>query len=285
MTDSVTHVTQQVGRYTVSAAVTFGPRLVSLLPDGGPELLARLDPGLTLEVGNGDVFRFQGGHRLWASPEVPAVTYSPDDAPCEVSYAEGRLQMSGTVDSAGFLKEMTVSAEGDRLIVDHSLTWLGEDPTTVGAWAITQVPLGATAILPLVGDGNGDELQADRSLVLWSYTDLTDSRLALHRQAVLIETTPGSSLKVGSGPAPGSIGYLRQGWLFTKSIETVDHGEYPDRGAVAQVFTNQHFCELESLGPLQKLRKGDSLAYREAWSATRCPDTETALASLLGEGP
>lgn len=284
VTDSVTHVTQQVGHYTVSAAVTFGPRVVSLIPDGGPDLLAHLDPGLTLDTGNGEVFRFHGGHRLWASPEVPAVTYAPDDAPCEVSYAEGRLRMKGTVDPAGILKEMSVSAAEDRLIVDHRLTWLGDHPTTAGAWAITQVPLGATALLPLVGNRNGDELQADRSLVLWPYTQLADSRLTLHRQAVLIETNPGPPLKLGSGPAPGSIGYLRQGWLFTKRIEAVDHGDYPDRGAIAQVFTNQHFCELESLGPLRELRAGDSVDYREIWSATRCPDPETALASLLGDG-
>jgi len=275
-------VTHQVGRFSVTAAVTFGPRLVGLVPEGGPDLLVRLGPDIGVDDGNGGVFRFRGGHRLWLSPEVPEVTYSPDDAPCVVTYAEGRMNVEGVVDGAGFIKELTVSAEEDRLVVDHRATWTGVEPITVGAWAITQVPLGGRAILPLGSPGDGTELKADRSLVLWPFTRLTDQRLSMAEDAVLIETVPGGRLKLGSGPTPGSIGYLHEGWLFTKSVGAATDLDYPDRGAVAQVFTNEDFCELESLGPLRRLQSGGSIEHREVWFAARCPDRETALARLVG---
>ena len=82
------------------------------------------------------------------------------------------------MDRAGLLKEISVSATagGDAVVVEHVLTRRGR-PVDVAPWAITQLPLGGTAIVPVDGPDGGP--QANRSLVLWPYTDLGDDRTRL----------------------------------------------------------------------------------------------------------
>lgn len=270
-------VTCRLGAYEVTVATEFGPRLTNVRLAGGDDLLLRLPPDLTV-----DGFRFRGGHRLWATPEVPSITYAADDHPCRVEEEDGRILVSAPPDAAALAKQIELTADGDGLVVDHRLTWTGPGSITLGAWAITQVPLGGKAIVPLRGVDGTPALQADRSLVLWPYTDLSDDRLALFASAALItaEARP-TAFKVGTGPAPGQVGYLRDGWLLTKTFAPAGNGDYADRGAVAQVFTNQRFCEVESLGPMMELSTGATVAHRETWHIERCPDIETAIERVM----
>ena len=39
---------------------------------------------MTLSCPGSEPFHLRGGHRLWAAPEDPRVTYRPDDDPVEV---------------------------------------------------------------------------------------------------------------------------------------------------------------------------------------------------------
>lgn len=273
--------THRVGSYDLSVATGFGPRLTLLRHADGPNVFVRLGPEVTLEAGQLGVFRFRGGHRLWASPEVPEVTYAPDDHECAVSYQEGVLRAEGAVDTAGFRKRLEVWADGDQLVVDHRLTWVGDSPIMAAAWAISQVPTGGTALLPLGRSEGGSVRQADRSLVLWPYTDPTDPRVYLQAGLAVVEALPGPALKLGAGPAPRRLGYLRDGWLFTKTVPAATANRYPDRGAVGQVYTNGRFCELESVGPLVSLAPGSSVDHQERWRVTRCPNVESAVELVL----
>ncbi|MET0830814.1 MAG: hypothetical protein ABWY62_00410 [Acidimicrobiia bacterium] len=274
----------RIGRYRVEVATGFGPRVTGLSIDEGPELLARLDPATGLALDGGGFYRFHGGHRLWAAPEVPDVTYAPDDHECSVIRDGEALTVSAPVDRAGLVKEISVAAfaGGDALVIDHRLTsWGGT--VDVAPWAITQVPLGGTAILPVSGPGDG--LQANRSLVLWPYTDLWDDRIGWRGDLVLIDAAGGPPVKLGSGPAPGRIGYFHQGILFVKKIPAATEGDYPDRGAVGQVYVGQGFCELESMGPLVTLVDGASVTHRETWTVVDCADLEAACATVSGTVP
>lgn len=273
-------VTQVLGEYRLTVATRYGPRLLGLEREDSPDMLVRLGSGAAIESGN-STFRFRGGHRLWAAPEQPHLTYVPDDDPVDISSEADALRVVGPVDAAGFQKVLEIRTEGTGVAVEHRLYWQGDGTITAAAWAITQVPLGGTAILPIGGPAE-DGLQADRSLVLWPYTDLSDPRLRPHQSALLIEGRPGGRLKVGSGPTPGRLGYLRDGWLFTKTVEPAGDGEYADRGAVAQVFTGGEYLELETLGPLTELVPGAAAGHREVWHVNRCPDREVALEAVVG---
>jgi hypothetical protein len=135
------------------------------------------------------------------------------------------------------------------------------------------------AILPL-GRSEG-ELQSDRSLTLWPYTDLADPRLRIEHNAVIVQAQGGRPLKIGVGPNPGRLGYLLDGFLFTKEVPPALDRPYADRGAVGQIYVGPDFCELESLGALANLDPGQSVTHRELWSLAECDDAESARQRLV----
>lgn len=266
----------ELGPYSIAAATTFGPRLVSLRYRHGPELFARLSDEVLIAHPDSGTYRFRGGHRLWAAPEVPAITYASDEHPCAVTTEDDGLAIAAPVDPAGLVKKVNVSLEGERLVVEHHLTNAGLRPLTVAVWGITQFRLGGAALMPIGSGVVHDPFQADSSLVIWPYTDLTDQRLSWRRQTAIVAGTPGPAFKIGSGPDPGRIGYLFARHLFIKEVLPAGTGRYIDRGAVAQVYVENSFCELESVGPSATLDPGSSVSHREIWEVTECADLAAA---------
>ena len=269
-----------LGSYRVRVATGYGPRVIGLSLGVGPELFAQLPPEIVIERPDSGTYRFHGGHRLWASPEVPEITYAPDEHSCDVTRGPDQVSITGPADRAGLAKSIVVRLDGGRLSVVHTLLNEGTGTIAAAPWAITQFPLGGLALMPLAAPGSHG-LQASHSLILWPYTDLSDPRLRWREQALLIETVAGPKLKVGSGPAPGRLGYLRQGHLFTKEVAPVGPGAYPDRGAVAQVYADGSFCELESVGPIEELAPGASVSHTETWAVETCDDLEAAYRTVV----
>ena len=263
-----------MGSYIVSIPDSFGPRILGFRRKESPDLFATLDDDVVLEHPESGVYRFRGGHRLWAAPELPAVTYAPDDEECEVSYGRGLVTLTGPVDRAGLSKRLVVTAEGSSLVVDHTLTNHGPAAREIAPWAITQFRLGGLALMPL-GRSESD-VQGDRSLTVWPYTDLSDPRLTMDQSSLTVAAEPGPAFKIGVGPNPGRLGYLLDGWLFLKEIALAFDRPYADRGATGQIFVENKFCELESLGALIRLAPGERVSHRELWSLTECDGMETA---------
>ena len=277
-------LTVHLGPYTVAAATGFGPRLLSLSHKDGPEMFAHLADDAVIESHpGGEVYRLHGGHRLWAAPEVPSITYAPDEHACDVVTGPDTISIAAPTDRAGLAKRLVISLDGDRLVVDHYLTNRRNEPLAIAPWGISQLRLGGTALLPVAPAATDDDLLADRSLVLWPYSNLGDPRLSLTEHAVVAEATPGPRLKLGSGPNPGQLGYLFEGFLFTKQVTPATTGTYADRGAVGQVFIDEICCELESLGPLTTVETDATIAHTEVWEVSPCPDLAEARRRVTGD--
>jgi hypothetical protein len=270
----------EAGRYRFKVATTYGPRIVSLRLEEGPELFAQLPEHVVIEHPASGVYRFHGGHRLWVAPEVPIITYASDTHACEVTSSTDGFTVTAPVDEAGFVKEIRVTSQPEGLLVDHRLTNAGQVLVQAAAWSITQFPLGGTAIMPVAGE-KGDPFQADASVIVWPYTNMADPRLSWIGRLALIGATVGPRFKIGSAPRPGRLAYHREGYLFIKEVPASDGGAYPDRGAVGQVFVDDNFCELESLGPLTGLEPGESLVHQETWKATECASLTLACQQTL----
>lgn len=248
---------------TLFVTVSVGPRILGLI-GAGTNIMAVV-PGETLDGPRGEPFLLRGGHRLWAAPEIPAITYEPDDRACEATSLNGGVRVATPVDGAGLVRALEIQAAGDGWFVDHELRNASDRPRRVAPWAITQLRPGGLAELPL-GD-RGEGMQADRSLVLWPYTDLDDPRLRFERDAIGVHAVPGHGpVKVGVAPGLGRLRYHIDGELFEKRVEVLPSARYPDRGAAVQVFAQDDFCELETLGPLVTLRPGEATAHREGWT-------------------
>lgn len=268
-----------LGPYHLEIAVEFGPRITSLRLDDGPQLLARLGSEAGVRH-DGGFYAFRGGHRLWAAPEIPVITYADDDHRCEVLEIDGVVKVTAPTDDAGLVKEIEVTLDGGDLVVDHRLTSPNGASGPTAVWAITQFPLGGTALVPLIGADTTPS--ANRYLVMWPYTSLEDRRVTLSDDVLELDAGPGPQLKFGFGPSPGRLGYLQDGLLFAKEVESAKGREVPDFGAAGQVYVGQGFCELESVGGLTDLRDGGAASLRERWTVVDCPDIDAAIQLTLG---
>ncbi len=261
----------ELGPYRLAIAEDFGPRITSVRRGNGPEALATLEPETAIEHPGG-VFRFRGGHRLWAAPETPAITYASDDHRCSVAFDGEGVRVTAPADDAGLVKELRVRDDGESLIVEHFIA--GEvTGNMVAPWAITQLSLGGVAIIPLTGEETGP--RPNRQLVLWPYTTMTDDRLHYGDKTIRIEARGSKPLKLGIGPTVDRLGYLKDEQLFIKSLVASSPGPVPDFGAAGQVYIGQGFCELETVGGLVDLRQGAATST-ERWTLLPCDDVAEA---------
>jgi hypothetical protein len=264
----------ETGGLRAWVATGFGPRVVGLEVEGSGNLFAEL-PDAFLPVPGGGRFRFRGGHRLWEAPEEPATTYRPDDAPVDVAVFAAGLRVTGPSDAGtGLRRSIELRAGGESTLeVRHVIRNAGPAPARLAPWAITQLPVGGTAWLPFGAAGADTESPLpDRLLVLWPYTDLVDPRLQLANGWAEIEVRPRDDgphrLKLGASGRAGRLLYLRDGWLFEKRHDAPP-GPTPDFGAAAQVYADERFVELESLGGLIDVPPGGEASHLERWHVVR----------------
>lgn len=268
-----------LGPYRLEIATDFGPRITSFRRGEGPEQFVSLGKEAALEHPGG-TYEFRGGHRLWAAPESPDVTYASDTHDCVISEGDGVVSVTAPRDDAGLVKEITVSDDDDSLVVEHRLTSSSEHGMIVAAWAITQLPMGGTAIVPFEAEDTGPS--ANRYLVLWPYTSIEDRRVNLCDEAIEVRALDGPDLKLGVGPSPGRLGYYQDGVVYIKEVEPAADREVPDFGAAGQVYIGQGFCELESVGGLTDLSNGGEALVRERWSIAECADLDAAIQLTVG---
>ena len=268
--------TVDLGSYRLEIAEEFGPRITGLTRDGGPDLFARLDDSVVIDRSDGPSFVFRGGHRLWASPEMPAITYAPDDRQGRWAQERDTVHIWAQPDPAGLTKHLAISFEEGLLRVDHEIVGAR---LPAAAWGITQLKLGGTAILTLPHADTAP--LPDRSIIVWPYTDVGDGRLSIEDGHLAIEATGASPIKVGVGPGRHALGYWCDGWLFEKWSEA-GAGDVPDLGATSQVYVGQGFCELETVGVLRP--PSEPALLTEWWRLSPCPDLATAVDKLADQG-
>ncbi len=249
------------GRLEAALATEVGPRIMGFRVRGGRNVLAEL-PDEHIPVGDGRVYRFRGGHRLWVAPELPAVTYEPDDGPVTVEGGGDRISVRAA--NGPVAKEIAIELDEGGMSVRHRLVNGGADRLRLAAWAITQLRPGGIAVLPLRSGSDEHGLQADRSLVLWPYATLDDPLISVGEESVRFMPGRTTPTKLGSVAPEGDLEYLIDGWHFTKSA-TARTRTQVDLGATAQIYATGAFVELETVGPLVDLDPGTSVEHTERW--------------------
>jgi hypothetical protein len=267
-----------LGNYELTIATQAGPRLVGFRRKSGPQLFADL-ADLMLEHPGIPDYALLGGHRLWRAPEIPSLTYLPDDTPVTIELNAGSVTVQGAPETDGLVKRFTTSSNGDHVTVDHELRNAGSEPIDCAPWAITQMVPGGIAVLPQnhrLADPVG--VQPNRSVVLWPYTDPGAPDITWGREAILIAgSSDPAPLKVGQRNDRGWVAYAASGELFVKWTGPDDPTRtYLDLDATIQVYRNDKFVELETLGPPQLVAPGESLNHRETWAIYQIGDVDTA---------
>jgi hypothetical protein len=203
--------------------------------------------------------------------------------------AGGRVTLRQVVEAGtGIEKTMTVelAASGTGVTITHGLVNRGLWDVELAPWALTVLRGGGTVILPQEPyASHGDALLPVRPMVLWAYTDLSDPRFTIGPRYLRVRTDAARNepQKIGVGNRQGWAAYSLGGALFVKRFPYRDGAAYPDLGSNCEVYTQAGFMELESLGPLARLRPGEGTEHVETWELLTA-DLAAASTDAILEG-
>jgi hypothetical protein len=254
-------------------------RIVGLSLSGKPNLMADVTSQPPTPTPYGD-YLFIGGHRLWHSPEDLPRSYIPDNEISITDVPNGVILESKAEPGTGIRKQIEIRLAADKpsVTLTHTLVNDGMWPVELAPWAITQLRLGGTAILPMpVGNTDAAGLLHNRQLSLWPYTRMNDPRVKWDDTFILFKADALPPFKVGYFNPHGWLAYWLDGVLFRKTFEVHAGLPYPDNNCNAEMYCGERFVELESLAPLGKLSPGEAAKHTEVW------DIFEGLESVSGE--
>jgi len=270
---------------SVTVSVGMGPRILALAGPDGRNVLAEL-PDARIEVAELPAYRMLGGHRLWHTPEVPATTYRPDEAPVVVTEFTGGVDLLGADDPVqGVQKRLRVTLADGRVHVAHELRNTGPSAITTACWAITQVPPRGEAWVPFATTDRTGPFQPNRAIVLWPYSSLADERLLLENDMAVVRGIVGAEgrVKVGTGRERGWIAWRDGGTVLLIRADQ-EPGTYGDMGAATQCYSCGDFVELETIGPAVTLAPGDVTIHRQTWQVFGVDPGASRMAVMAGLG-
>ena len=261
-----------------------GPRIMRLIPAWLGENLFAEVPEATTQTTYGD-FHFLGGHRLWIAPESLERTYIPDDrAGVTAKKIPHGIRLEGSTQrDVHIRKTITVELSPDRpfAMIKHRIENAGRASIHMAPWALTMMRPHSTAILPQqFGAIDKDGLLPNRTFALWSYSRWEDPRLKLGDEFITVNADGTKSpFKLGYFNPHGWLGYVFEDTFFVKRWGVRRGEEYPDQGCNAEVYTNDRFIELESLGALVDLKPHEEIVHTETWEVY---ETENIPKELFG---
>ncbi|MDI1243409.1 MAG: hypothetical protein PSX80_15965 [bacterium] len=263
------------GEVEVVVTTEVGPRILSYAFVGGENILG-LHPNARVETALGE-FKPYGGHRLWIAPEHMPNSYVPDNSPVEYHYnlKENSIRLVQPIDEiTRTQKELLVrlDATGSGLSIDHTITNRGTVAVEMACWALTVMRAGGVCEIPNEQwESYGTEtLLPTRSLALWPYTDLSDSRWQFDKEFIRLRVDGAKSepQKIGVLNKRGWVGYRLQDQQFVKRFAYDEEAVYPDLNSNTEVYTAGDFIEVETLAPLRTLNSGESSEHSERWELT-----------------
>lgn len=269
------------GAMELYVTIDLGPRIIKCNLAGRENLMFEdIERQKTQDVssvfGEGKTWNIYGGHRMWLSPEKFPETYYPD---CDkVVYSvnpSGATFEAPVQDVTGLQFSLTVAMDENEPKVKLTHTVKNTKKTAVeGAlWCLSVMDKNGVAVLPLPTEDTG--LLPSRSLAIWPYTDMSDPHFFWGEHDIAFRQDPAVErpTKIGLNDTVGKAAYLGHGQALVKSFVT-EHGTatYPDFGCSAEMYSCNLFMELESLSPIRKIGKNETITHEEEW--TLVPDVE-----------
>jgi hypothetical protein len=256
------------GEVELVVTTDVGPRIIRYGFVGGQNLFweNQYQAGKSGEA----YWQMRGGHRLWVAPEIVLVTYALDNGPIDGRITENSVAVA---QRAPIQKEMIITLLKDgRVEILHALKNCGNEVVQLAAWPVSVMAQGGLAIAAFPKRCSHEEsFLPTNPLVMWAYTDFSDNRwMFTHRYVMLRQNTAVSRpQKAGLFNECTFAAYLLGTELFVKQCRATREATYPDFGSSFEMFTNNDFLELETLGPLVRLAPGESTTHTEHWSLHR----------------
>ena len=264
-----------------------GPRIISYRHQGGLNVFKTFDDQLGTS-GEAD-WQIRGGHRLWMAPET-TLSYFPDNQPVSFTLMDENhvcLRTPAEAES-GIEKEIEIilDKKTSSVTLNHSISATKDMSSGIAPWGLTVLKAGGKAIIPMpprnlhpndlpaternAGRDLDLNLLPNRKMSLWAYTNLTDPRFNWCADRLEISQDANMpSTKLGFLHQLQSAHYEVDGYRFSKTIDYRQDATYPDGNCNLEIFTDGEMLELESLGPLATLNKGERIVHTEDWSLKR----------------
>lgn len=266
-----------------------GPRIVFWGRENGKNLLKLFENQLGRK--NDEAWLLYGGHRLWAAPEDPHLSYLPDNQAVlvEIDNADGSLSFIRPADASGLERKLSIlpvhqnQNDDSRLsCLDFEMKALGsfivrneiinrsQEAIRTASWGITSFAPGGLGFMPL--EKNSDPklaLQANNRLNLWDYSSLADPAYQWKEDRLEIQQTKAQSKqKIGSWAAKPWLAYCLDNLLslIHLPMEQERSENFPDQGSNIEIYFNQDMLELETLSPWKCLQAGESVWHDEIWT-------------------
>ncbi len=117
------------------------------------------------------------------------------------------------------------------------------------------------------------------AICCWPWTKLNDPRLKTGNKYLFLQHDPSVQdwFKIGYRNTEGWGAYYLEGSLFVKLYQEIPKAEYPDYGSTFETYADEFFTELETIGPLQQIDKGEWASHEEEWylfSGITLPESE-----------
>lgn len=262
------------GEVELVVTADVGPRILRYGFVGGPNLFIQLEREQERGITGDAPLRLYGGHRIWVGPEDRGYTHAADNAPVDIAVDGRRLQATAPVDAAGIEKtlEVEMAATGSNVTVRHQLRNASPWPLRLAPWALSMMAPSGVGFARFPPRGtHPEDLAPSNPLVMWAFTHLTDPRWLLLDRYLGLRQDPSRSRpeKLGLFHPQTRAGYLLGDQLFVKKYDADPEAEYPDMGASFEIFANDLFLELETLGPLRTVAAGQTAEHTERWSLHR----------------
>jgi hypothetical protein len=249
-----------------------GPRIISLRPLNGFNVFKVVaeESGKSQE----ETWKIRGGHRLWTAPEdygdPNGLTYVADNFPVEYEIkGEFHAQVTHFMQKPAQIRRdisVQLAAGEPKITVEHSLTNQGKTPLRFAPWALSVMAPGGFAVVPQPPLGtHPKDFLPNRSLTLWPFTDLSDDRIRFGQRFIRLQQAGRGPIKFGLRHTEKWAGYVLGDHLFLKTIPLIEGKQYPDLGSNFEMFTNEEFLELESLGPYEEISPGQTAKHTEIW--------------------
>ena len=271
---NVVHIFNEYAELYVS--LDYGPRVIRYNLIGGTSLFKE-DPELTRRISGEDFDKMfypgatwynRGGSRLWAAPERMPETYYPDNEPVEYELVEnGAIFMPPPQEhnNRQFAVTITMDEDSAKVWLQHEITNIGDEVQHYAPWVVTVMGEGGFVVVPQPKNDTG--LVNNRTLSLWSYTDMCDPRLHFGSDFITLRQDPTATTrcKFGINNLEGWAAYINHNTAFIKYHEHFEGGNYPDGGVSFEGFTSPVLLEVETLAPLCDVFPGNTLCHEECW--------------------
>jgi hypothetical protein len=258
------------GEVELIVTTDVGPRVIRYGFVGGQNIFKEFDE----QMGKTGESKWmpRGGHRIWFAPEDIVLSYPADNFPVKAEVHADSISLTAPVEpETGLQKtiEVKLNATGSGVRVIHRIRNTREKVFELAPWTLTMMAQGGTAITGFPPRGTHPEMLAPTNpLVMFAFTDFSDKRFHFTKKYLILKQDPKNATPNKAGLFnPHTWGaYLLGSDLFIKQYQADPKATYPDRGASYETFTNAEFLELETLGPLVKLKQNEATDHVEMWT-------------------